>query len=214
MLYTKDFAKAFEIALHPEKMNNKKMSFGEAISFYYKYSIIPFIATAFLFIVLNFAFSSAVNTLLSQYGFIFPLFSGSVLIIFSLAMAMFIIIPILLVLFSWIYQGLGRLLGKFNKSDLEGTITAAVYGIIPGIVFFWALFILPIINELILLWGIIIFFIAVSKIQKVYMIEAFYMLASLLILIAVIVLVLWLATFWGNPGYTTNIINGIYTRFF
>ncbi len=198
MTFVKEVNKALDIMQNPGKGTTKQMkTTGDSLAFYYRLTIIPLV----LFIVLGaifttlfgntfgqaigFALGRLTNTLPASTIPYMPTGSGLAsslyasfgvysVIAYSILM-LWVILPILLIIFSVFYQGVGAFFGTASKK-LDATVSAAVYGIAPIVLFFWITtipFIGNAIFTIILLWSLIVLIAALANAHRTTRLRAF-----------------------------------------
>jgi hypothetical protein len=187
MIFVDDLKRGVDIALHPKREAGGKMTMGEAIRFYYKFSVIPTV----LFIISSAIFANSASAFamplkyFASYGAV-----GAAL----LAAAMFWILePLGMAIDAAIFHFFGKTVLKSFKNRYDATFTAMVYAILPALLLYW-LTPIPIIGIAAIIavvgWELIVLILALSRQQNVSAMRAVgvVLLATVVVLlIAVIV---------------------------
>jgi len=156
MIIVDELKEGFNIMVHPDSATQKKRKIGEALLFYYKISIVPLI----LYIIFALVVPPTSTNLLT--GSV----SSSMLVLRGLFF-IWITMPILLFVYSFLYHLFGKLFKIFHN-HYSNTFTATVYGIVPYILFYW---LSPLSLGLLLLiifgiWSLVITAVALAYQQK------------------------------------------------
>jgi|GEM_PF-915052 len=186
MIFFDEILRGIDIMLHPGSATTKKMSIGDAFSFYYKLTLVPVIISIAIAAVFIIAFYSFVQSSYSFAGI------GALGIILLPLASLWIINPIGIFVSAGLYQIFGKLFRQF-RNDYTATLNAVVYGTVPTVLFYWAI-IIPMLGSLIAavmgIWGFIVLVIALSRQQKISTAAAFGISILVPIIIGVIVAVI------------------------
>lgn len=165
MILIDQIKEGLSIMLHPTTASYKKRSIKEMLLFYYEFSLIPLI----LYMVFSFLNPSpllyALNGILS----------------------LWIFAPIGFFITALIYQAIGKVFRVF-KNPFESTFDAAVYGIIPSVLFVW-LQPIPIVKLLFIIfeiWAFIVFVFALARMQNIRPLASFGIILATVIIVLII----------------------------
>ncbi len=193
MIFVDETKKAIDIILLKDK-NPKAMSVGEALVFYYKASLIPLILAAIVGTIFGTVLGGKLVTFASLFshsailsGLLGLLTTGlAVLVIISVIILFWIIIPIGFLIDAIIYHIFGKLLRQF-KQGYNATLSATVYASMVSVVLFF-LFGIPILGALIgiiaSVWGMVSTIVWLARFQKISWVMSL-----------VVILVTWIVLF-------------------
>ncbi len=168
-----DFRTGLGIAFRPNENASVKLSVGEALSLYYKFSVIPLI----LFIIVGyFALQGFSSMLASQTGMwasfvqlAQPLASHALTLMITISIGFFwILLPIALLVQAALYQFVGGIFGKF-KGGYSASLSAVVFAMLPNVLVAWLSFV-PVLGFIIALfasvYGLYVLIVALEKQHK------------------------------------------------
>ncbi|MCL4365588.1 hypothetical protein M1590_04685 [Candidatus Marsarchaeota archaeon] len=181
------FKDGIDAVLHPEHIRVTKMSVGDSLAMYYKFSVIPLVLLAIVALGAGFLLQGV----LAATGLLNGVIGGSVALLAVAGVVVYVwgIVPIGLLVFSVIVHWIGKGLDTF-KGDYGATFNAAVYGMFGPLAVLW-LSVLPVIGGLIQLiafvWSIYVLVVVLGLEHKTTRIH------TLVVLVAAGV-VIWLVT--------------------
>jgi hypothetical protein len=123
-----EFTKGIDIMLSPKAETDDEMSMAEAIQFYYKLTVIPFVISVVLTLL---AYSQGT---ISIYGYSIMAILESYVLIYALVY--WALTPAAVLIISYPYHLLGKLL--LFDGDYKNTFAAFIYMLVPATVFGWA----------------------------------------------------------------------------
>lgn len=189
MIFIDELRSGVSIILHPGKKSGRKMGVGDALRFYYKFSLMPavlLIIAAVIFPHGFFAmFGNAMSlTYLASLG---PL--GAVVLA---AVVAWVIEPIGMALGAAIFHLFGKILLRSFKNKFDATFTATMYATLPVILLYW-LSPMPIVGAIALLisalWELLTLVLALSRQQGVSVLKsAGVILLSIIAVVAVAII--------------------------
>ena len=138
-----DFTKGFNAVLHPGANTSTKMSVGQALGMYYRFSIIP----AILFMILGAVLFSALGALLGPVGAAIGGGVGAGIAIVYAILVFWIAIPIGALISAALYHIVGMYVSGF-KSGYSATFTGVTYQMMTIVGVLWLAFI-PVIGAII-----------------------------------------------------------------
>ena len=164
-----DFREGLDVIFRPAENASIKLSVGDALALYYKFSVIPiaiFVIAGHVFLeILASMFSqSPVSPITSFFG------AHSLTILVATSVAFFwIFLPVALLVQAALYQFLGgTIMGKF-KGGYSATFSSVVFAMLPNVLVAWLAFIPGfdlIILPLVSIYGIYVLVIALTKQHK------------------------------------------------
>ena len=119
-----DFRKGVDVAFSPGKHTEEHMDIGEALGFYYKFTIISLIAAVVIPIIAGIASRHAIL------GYEFAALGAVVLLLQPLGGF----------LTAAMMQFFGKSVFRKFKNSYEDSYTATIYGAMPGNIFLWLLY--------------------------------------------------------------------------
>ena len=119
-----NFRKGVDVAFSPGKHTEEHMDIGEALGFYYKFTIISLIAAVVIPIIAGIASKHAVL------GYELAAFGAVILLVEPLGGF----------LTAAMMQFFGKSVFKKFKNSYEDSYTATIYGAMPGNIFLWLLY--------------------------------------------------------------------------
>ena len=177
-----------DAALHPAKGTKAKMTVLEALTFYYKFSLIPLILLIVISLIVIALLPQAAAQL-QQLGS-----AGNVFVVVALIFYLWLAIPIGILIEALIYHIIGKVLGFFSGT-YSNTFTAVVFSTLPVIGVVWLIF-LPVIGSIVVfvasIWSIYVISVAFSNQHKTTVLKGF--LVWLILFIIAIVLAFLLAS--------------------
>ncbi|MGC8629289.1 MAG: hypothetical protein ACP5T4_03740 [Candidatus Micrarchaeia archaeon] len=165
-----DTKRAFSGIVHPS-FNTEEMSMSNALKFYYRASLIPFVIVALLAGVIAYEVPSG----LPFGAFIRTNVLGTVamaLAVFGIALEIFLVIPIGALISAAIVQFFSKNLFKFWQGGYNKTFTAVIFDWFVFAFFAWLSFV-PFGTILLGIWGIAVLTITLAKQQNVSIGKAF-----------------------------------------
>ncbi len=206
MNFGEDIRRGYSALLHPGSESKSAFSIWRALGFYYALTAIPFV----LYVVIGYIMVKLglIATLMPFYSSLSPIGVLPALLLTAI-LYFWILVPIGLFINAFIYQLIGKNFLRLWNGSYEKTFTAAMFGALPVMLFYWLVSI-PVVNALYLgimgVWGLIVLTVALSNQQKVKRIEAFWAMgvAVVLTLILVMIVVLLITSaftpFAAAPG--------------
>ena len=166
-----DLKNGIEVVLNPDKCTKAKMSVGDALVMYYKFSVIPLVLSVILAAISGFILGTAVAGSFGGIGG-----TGIAVILTVGVMADLLIgLPIFMLVISLILYAIGKLLSMFNGT-YANTFTGVVYSEFPSVAVVWLSFI-PVLGSIIaflaMLYGIWVFVNAEANQNKTTKVNAF-----------------------------------------
>ena len=189
MGFAENIRRGYTSLLSPGSATKKHMSIMGALSFYYMLSIIPFVLfVAIGSLVLAANMNMNVLPFWSNFGYQFGLTTTSFLFLLLGGILYFwVFVPIGIFINALLYQLVGKFFLNIWRGTYDKTFTAAMFGVLPSMLFYW-LMPIPIINIFYLavfgVWSFVVFVIALANQQKVARMSAFLgMLATVTIVV-------------------------------
>ena len=165
------FAKGVRSVFHPGKETAAKLDIMGSLKIYYSVAIISIVLTAIIIGIMSALgiSPSSVSPSTSSLFSALPI-SVSIISIMSAIVGIFIIVPILIFIMAIIYQLIGKNFLNAWKDSYEKTFAAAMFGVLPVILFYWAISI-PIIGIFLAfiftIWDFVVLTIALSSQHKI-----------------------------------------------
>jgi hypothetical protein len=215
-------AQYYNIMFTPKAATAKTMGVGEAILFYYKMAILPLA----MFLVVGAVFSATapktvqVGYLMNSLTFLYNIFVGASAKTFAIpftgfafvacvgALYLLVLGPAEMLVVSGLLHWGGRKMLKKIKGPYSRTLSAYVYGQIPGMFFIWMLM-LPVFSYAtatvwydmaILAWSLIIFLDAMRNQQDLGVADLVGVAFGTAIWICIFMAVAYFATWLGTGG--------------
>ena len=196
---------AWDLAIHPSKA--KPMSIGDALKFYYSFTLIPAIIYAII--------SATASSMVSPVGTAAGVLQG----IFAFV-ELFIAAPIGFFVCAALYHLFGKLIFRKFQNNYNATFTAVMLSAIPLVLFLWVtpltlggvwlipgilsiwaigtlrmlIHVIMLINIILCIWGLILLTIALMKLQKVPGITAVLSWLLPTIILSIIAFLIFFAT--------------------
>ncbi|MEM0201842.1 MAG: YIP1 family protein [Candidatus Micrarchaeaceae archaeon] len=165
------FVKGIRSIFHPGKETAVSLDIWGSLKIYYSIAIISIVLTAIAIGIMSALgiYSSGISPLSN--GLFSMLRAGIPIIsIVSAAIGIFIVIPILVFISAIIYQLIGKNFLNAWKGSYEKTFAAVMFGVLPVILFYWAVSI-PIIGIFFAfifgIWELVVLTIALSSQHKI-----------------------------------------------
>lgn len=207
MSFLGDIKRGIDSVFHPDRNTKTGMSLGRALSFYYEFSILPFITfviVASLMLYLNAAVFNTVPFLSMLYGSTL----GVVAVAIAAVLLFWILVPIGFLINAAIYQVVGKYFLKVWKGDYSKTFMATMFGSLPIILFYW-LMPIPILGAIAIavfaIWSFVVLIIALSNAQKVSRLQS---VGVVLISAAVIFIIVFIFAAMGYASLSTFMPSG------
>ncbi len=202
MSFVGDIKRGIDSVFHPDRNTKVGMSVGRALSFYYEFSILPFIAfviVASLMLYLNAAVFNTVPFLSMLYGSTL----GVVAVAIAAVLLFWILIPIGFLINAAIYQVIGKYFLRAWKGDYSKTFMATMFGSLPIVLFYW-LMPVPVLGALAIavfaVWSFVVLIIALSNAQKVSRLQS---VGVVLISAAIIFIIVFIFAAMGYASFST-----------
>ncbi len=183
MLFIDDMKKGLHVLLHPRSLTD--MSISEAMKFYYKFSIIPFL----LYLIVALAVVTKVPhaslpylflQFTKAYGFGLPGIYGQVI---TSILYILVAVPLSILINAALFHAIGKYVLKEFGEPIAKTVTAAMYTTLVNPLLLW-LALLPYVGlavyGIIIVWEIVILIFSLSTMQVV----------KLLVIVEIIVIAL------------------------
>lgn len=160
------FKDGIDAVLHPESVRVTKMSVGDVLALYYKFSVIPLILLAIVALGAGFLLQGV----LAATGLLGGVIGGSVALLAVAGVVIYVwgLLPLGLLVFSVILHWIGKGLDVF-KGDYSNTFTASVYGMFAPLAVLW-LSVLPVVGGIVQLiafvWSIYVLVVVLSSQHK------------------------------------------------
>ncbi len=190
-----DIKRGYRLLIYPGNETKQAFSLGKALAFYYELTAIPFV----LFVILGYiAGSLGMATRLVPFYSSLSFVGLLPALVLAAIFYFWIVEPIGLFINATIYQLVGKNFLKVWNGNYEKTFTAAVFGSLPTVLFYW-LVTIPIVNALYIgimsVWSLIVAVIALANQQKIRRIEAFWTIGAVTAIVLMLVfatLLLWM----------------------
>ncbi len=201
-----DTKRAFSGIVHPS-FNTEEMSTSNALKFYYRASLIPFVISALLAAVIVYAVPTSLS------NSIFSTFAGATvlramamaLVVFSIALEIFLVIPIGALIIAAIVQFFSKNLFKFWQGGYNKTLTAFVFGEFVSVFFMW-LDLVPFVILALAIWALIVLTITLARQQNVSIGKAFlgWFVPMIIITVIAVILAIALTFLFGLGAFSST----------
>jgi hypothetical protein len=193
MGFASDFKFAVNVIVAPGKNAKKSLTVGSALKIYYEASILPFLLSILVGILL---WSIGVQSIALPFLNSFTGFGMVTGIIIAVAVSMWIFVPIGLFINAFLYQIVGKYIFNAWNGNYEKTFAASMFAILPQTFLYWLLAI-PVLSIIILailvVWDLIILIIGLSVQQKTSRVNAFVVIFATILLVMAVAMILVLA---------------------
>ncbi|EQD48774.1 conserved hypothetical protein, membrane [mine drainage metagenome] len=164
--------KGIRSIFHPGRETSGSLDIWGSLKIYYSVAIISIILTAIVTGIMAMAGIYPSNGISPYSAGIASLLPASIstISIVSAVIGMLVVVPILLFIMAIIYQLIGRNFLNAWKGSYEKTFAAAMFGVLPAILFYWAMSI-PIAGIVLAfifsIWDFVVLTIALSSQHKI-----------------------------------------------
>ncbi|MGC8547786.1 MAG: hypothetical protein ACP5MC_02155, partial [Candidatus Micrarchaeia archaeon] len=198
-----DTKRAFSGIVHPS-FNTEEMSTSNALKFYYRASLIPFVIVALLAGVIAYEVPSG----LPFGAFVSTNVLGTialVLAVFVIALEIFLIIPIGTLISAAIVQFFSKNLFKFWQGGYNKTLTAFVFGEFVSVFFMW-LDLVPFVILALAIWALIVLTITLARQQNVSIGKAFlgWFVPMIIITVIAVIVAIALTFLFGLGAFSST----------
>ena len=202
------FKDGIDAVLHPDKVARESKTVGEALLWYYKFSVIPLV----LLLIVALGAGFALNSVALRLGLTSGLLGGSLLAAAVAAVLVYVwgLLPLGLLIYAVVLDWVGNALKTF-KNNYSDTLVAVIYGTFAPLSVLW-LSVLPVIGGLIqlvaLIWSLYVVVVILANKNKSTRVEALVTVVAGGILTWIIVAILAQFVLTGIFGLTLGPLVG------
>ncbi len=208
----------------PGKYLSKNFDIGNALSLYYRLSIIPILLSFLVGLLVAYTDPSATHVFTPLFSSLSIFVGASIAVIASTLITLWVIVPICIFINAFIYHMFGKYFLKTFKFKYGKTFTGTMFGVFPLLFLYWLLFV-PKLSVIVLpvvgVWEFIVLVIAMSSQQKISRLQSFGVLVASDLIILMLVFTAFAigfasllpATFSGAHGITSGVPIGSVTTY-